>query len=73
LYKCAAHGVTDADVYVAQRGDRLTASMDSCKYTTGQYWCVEYRVACARVLESAASEAQQRNVAAAAAKIVAAA
>ena len=72
LYKCAAHGVTDADIYTAQRGDRLTASMDDCDYTACQYWCVEFRDACARVLESAARLAYQRNVAANAARVAAA-
>ena len=59
-----AHG-TDADLLDATRGGRLTlehtADAYRVDYTTGQYWPTEYRVAVARVLESAARAALQRK------------
>jgi hypothetical protein len=69
---CRYAGVTDADVCEATRGDRLTVELVlegktarwRVDYCAGQYWCTEYRGACARVLDWAARYAVKRRAAA---------
>lgn len=62
-------GATDADIAEAARhafSGRLSITQSPggawiLSYCTGQYWCTEYRAACAAVLERAARIASERS------------
>jgi collagenase-like PrtC family protease len=56
-----AYGVTDADLNLEDKSDRLTWTGTEWDYTTGQYFPTEYRNAAANKLERAVKAAKERT------------
>lgn len=56
-----AYGVTDADLELENKSDRLTWTGKEWDYTTGQYFPTEYRNAAANKLERAVKAAKART------------